>query len=136
MTKKVNLAILASVAVGCVAFAQESATPTTSPEESHSSSPTATISPGARNVPLRFVPPPMEGTISLGIWDSNDKLVRVLHRESKIDIFTIDENALKTTWDGKNDAGEDLTPGKYRARGYLVAKLQVEDAGKVTAAPD
>ena len=78
----------------------------------------------------------MEGTISLGIWDSNDKLVRVLHRESKIDILTIDENALKTTWDGKNDAGEDLTPGKYRARGYLVAKLQVEDAGKVTAPPD
>ena len=72
----------------------------------------------------------MEGTISLGIFDSNDKLVRVLHREAKIDNFTIDENALKTTWDGKNDAGEDLPPGKYRARGYMVAKLKVEDLGK------
>ncbi len=59
----------------------------------------------------------MDGTISLGIWDSNDKLVRVLHREAKIDIFTIDENALKTTWDGKSDAGEDLPAGKYRDRG-------------------
>jgi hypothetical protein len=59
----------------------------------------------------------------------------VLHREAKIDIFTIDENALKTTWDGKNDAGEDLPAGKYRARGYMVAKLKVEDAGKVDSPP-
>ena len=78
----------------------------------------------------------MEGTISLGIWDANDKLVRVLHREAKIDIFSIDENALKTTWNGKNDAGEDLPVGKYRARGYLVGKLKVEDLGRVTAFPE
>ena len=77
----------------------------------------------------------MEGTISLGIFDSNDKLVRVLHREAKADNFTIDENALKTTWDGKNDAGEDLPAGKYRARGYMVAKLKVEDSGKVDSSP-
>ncbi len=78
----------------------------------------------------------MEGTISLGIWDSNDKLVRVLHREAKIDRFTVEENSLSTTWDGKNDAGEDLPPGKYRARGYLVGKLRVEDLGKVTSPPE
>jgi len=78
----------------------------------------------------------MEGTISLGIFDSNDRLVRVLHREAKIDNFTIDENSLRTTWDGKDDAGADLPAGKYRARGYLVAKLKVEDAGKVAAPPD
>src|SRR5205807_3076072 len=135
--KKKYASILIVFAIGGIALAQESPStipsPSASPEQTPSPSPSASAS---RNVQLRFVPPPMEGTISLGIWDSNDKLVRVLHRESKIDIFTIDENALKTTWDGKNDAGEDLTPGKYRARGYLVAKLQVEDAGKVTAAPD
>jgi hypothetical protein len=77
----------------------------------------------------------MEGTISLGIFDSDDKLVRILHREAKIDNFTIDENALKTTWDGKNDAGEDLPAGKYRARGYMVAKLKVEDVGKIESPP-
>ncbi len=65
----------------------------------------------------------MEGTISLGIFDSNDKLVRVLHRESKIDRFTIDENSLKTTW-------------KYRARGYAVGRLKVDDLGKVEAPPN
>jgi hypothetical protein len=136
--KKKYAAILTVFAIGGLAIAQESSTPTESPtatpsvsqEQTPSAAPSAT-----RNIPLRFVPPPMEGTISLGIWDSNDKLVRVLHREAKIDIFTIDENALKTTWDGKNDAGEDLPTGKYRARGYMVAKLKVEDAGKVDSPP-
>jgi hypothetical protein len=115
------------------AVAQESPAP--SPTETPSPSPTASASP-SRNVSLRFVPPPMEGTISLGIWDSNDKLVRVLHREAKIDKFTVEENSLSTTWDGKNDTGEDMPNGKYRARGYLVGKLKVEDIGKVTSPPE
>jgi hypothetical protein len=119
-----------------VASAQESPTPTASSEESALPSPTPSASVPARNVPLRFVPPPMEGTISLGIWDSNDKLVRVLHREAKIDNFTVEENSLSTTWDGKNDAGEDLPAGKYRARGYLVGKLKIDNVGKVGSAPE
>jgi hypothetical protein len=134
--KKKYAAILIVYVISGISFAQESPSPTetpsASPEQSPSPSPAAST---ARNVPLRFVPPPMEGTISLGIFDSNDKLVRVLHREAKIDNFTIDENALKTTWDGKNDAGEDLPPGKYRARGYMAAKLKVENVGKVESPP-
>jgi hypothetical protein len=123
--------ILTLFAIGGIVLAQESPTPSQTEVLSPSPTPSA-----ARNVPLRFVPPPMEGTISLGIWDSDDKLVRVLHREAKIDNFTIDENALKTTWDGKNDAGEDLPTGKYRARGYMVGRLKVDDAGKVESAPN
>jgi hypothetical protein len=133
------------VAVG---FAQEAPTPSPSPVEIPSPSPISTESPSptltatatataaARNVALRFVPPPMEGTVSLGIWDSNDKLVRVLHREAKIDTFTVEENSLSTTWDGKNDTGQDLPPGKYRARGYLVGKMKIEDLGKVATSPE
>ena len=135
--KKKYAAILMVFAIGGIAFAQESPSPTetasASPEQTPSPSPSAS---GSRNVQLRFVPPPMEGTISLGIFDSNDKLVRVLHRESKVDNFTIDENSLKTTWDGKNDAGEDLPTGKYRARGYTVGRLKVDDLGKVEAPPN
>src|SRR5438094_7785102 len=116
---------IAIVLFSASAFAQESPTPTASPEETASASPMPAPS-ASRSVPLRFVPPPMEGTISLGIFDSNGKLVRVLHREAKIDIFTVEENSLSTTWDGKNDAGEELPAGKYRARGYLVGKLRVE----------
>src|SRR5213075_3277348 len=109
-------------------------TETASP--SQSPTPTPSVAAAARSVPLRFVPPPMDGTICLGIWDSNDKLVRVLHREAKIDSFTVEENSLSTSWDGKNDAGEDLPAGKYRARGYLVGKLKVEDLGKGTPTPE
>ena len=60
----------------------------------------------------------------------------MLHREAKIDSFEVEENSLSTKWDGKNDAGEDLPAGKYRARGYLVGKLRVEDAGKVASPPE
>ena len=145
MTTKVNLAVLIAFATASALFAQESPTPTSSPEESASPSPTATASASpsptasptaaSRSVPLRFVPPPMEGTISLGIFDSNGKLVRVLHREAKIDIFTVEENSLSTTWDGKDDSGQDLPAGKYRARGYLVGKLKVEELEKVESIP-
>ena len=136
MTKRVSIPILIILVAIRFAAAQESPAPTETasalPEQTSSPSTSAST---ARNVPLRFVPPPMEGTINLGIFDSNDKLVRVLHREAKIDNFTIDENALKTTWDGKNDAGEDLPAGKYRARGYLVGKLRVEEVSPTAHPP-
>ena len=77
----------------------------------------------------------MEGTISLGIFDTNKKLVRVLHRGAKIDDFKIDESSLTTSWDGKNDAGEDLPAGKYHARGYLVGDLKSEEIAATLGSP-
>ena len=77
----------------------------------------------------------MEGTISLGIYDTTGKLVRVLHQEAQLNEFTIGADALVTQWDGKNDDGEDLPAGKYRARGYLVSALKVEDLGQVADSP-
>lgn len=126
---------IAIVLLSASAFAQESPTPTASPEESTSPTPSPAASAATRSVPLRFVPPPMEGTISLGIWDSNDRLVRVLHIESKIDKFIVEENSLSTRWDGMNDAWENLPAGRYRGRGYMVGKLKIEDLGKVDAMP-
>jgi hypothetical protein len=128
-----QFSIVYAFLLATVAFAQESpiAPPSTSsslaPQQPPTSSP-------ARSVRISFVPPPVDGTISLGIFDSDRKLVRVLHREAKIDSFTVDESSLSTTWDGKTDAGEDLPPGKYHARGYMVARLKIEDLGKRTTA--
>jgi len=82
-----------------------------------------------KSVRISFLPPPLEGTISLGIYGSTGKLVRVLHREAELDDFTIGQDALSTVWDGKNDAGEVLPPGKYRARGYAVGRVEVEGIG-------
>ena len=61
--------------------------------------------------------------------------MRVLYQEAQLDEFTIGADALVTQWDGKNDAGEDLPAGKYRARGYLVGPLKVEDLSQVAESP-
>ncbi len=83
--------------------------------------------PPIRQLRITFLPPPLEGTISLGIYDTKGKLVRVLHREAELDDFTIGADALSTTWDGKNDGGEPCPPGKYSARGFAVGKIDIED---------
>ncbi len=127
--------IFAALIFVTVAVAQES--PTASPSPSPSPTPEETPAPSpTRSVHISFVPPPVEGTISLGIFDGEKKLVRVLHREAKIDNFTIGENSLSTSWDGKNDAGKDLPPGKYHARGYMVERrLNVTDLGESAEPP-
>jgi hypothetical protein len=83
----------------------------------------------AKSVRISFVPPPLDGTFSLGIYDGSGKLVRVLQREAELDDFEIGQDALSTTWDGKNDAGAALPAGKYHARGYAVASGDVEGIG-------
>src|SRR5215212_467189 len=103
--------------------AQESPEPTASPTPTISASPTA----AARNVRISFVPPPLDGTISLGIFDTAGKLVRVLHQQASLDAFTIGADALQTKWDGKDDDGQDAAPGKYHARGFAVGALRVEN---------
>ncbi|HJX26223.1 MAG TPA: hypothetical protein VJ252_08715 [Chthoniobacterales bacterium] len=117
MTK--GLIIAAFFGIGIAGLAQE--TPTVAPTPSPSP---------VRAVRISFLPPPLEGTISLGIYDANGQLVRVLHQEAELDEFTVGADALVTNWDGKNDDGEDLPSGKYHARGFLVGHLKIEDLGK------
>ena len=133
MTKKVNAAILIGFALVSVAIAQESpgssASPTASPIPSAAPSPSVNASP-ARGGRISFLPPPLEGTISLGVYDENRKLVRVLMQEAEPDEFTVGADALIAKWDGKNNNEQDLPAGKYHARGYLVGRLKVEDKGR------
>src|SRR5262249_51577783 len=114
----------------------ESPSPSISPQESGTPSPTPEQTPSspARNVRISFVPPPMEGTISLGIYDQNGRLMRVLHQNAQLNDFVIGADALATRWDGKDDSYQDLPPGRYHARGYLIGPLKLEDLGE-TAPP-
>ena len=128
MTKKLNLTILFTLASIYSLAAQESPSPAPTP----SPSPSPTSSP-ARSVRISFVPPPLEGAISLGVYDGNGKLVRILHQQAELNEFTIGADALVTKWDGKNEEGEDLPGGKYHARGYLVGRFKVEDLGQAAA---
>ncbi len=97
-------------------------------EATPSVSPSASPSRPARSVRISFLPPPLEGTISLGIYDEWNKLVRVLHQEAELDEFTVGDDALSTKWDGRDDDGFDVTPGRYQARGFVVSKLKIEMA--------
>jgi hypothetical protein len=128
-------------ALGTAAFAlaQETA-PSVSPSLSPTVSPTptpaltSTPTPLTRSVRIRFLPPPLEGTISLGIYDEWDKLVRVLHQEAELDEFTVGDDALSTKWDGRDDDGFDVIPGRYQARGFVVGKLKNEMPSPTPAA--
>lgn len=141
MNRTTSLA--AALALGLTsAFAQEApsptatATATATPTSTSATTPTATPSesPG-RSVRISFVPPPLEGTISLGIYDREGKLVRVLVDQGAIDEFDVGADALNAKWDGKDDHDQDLAPGKYRARGYMVGALKVEDIGPAQSPP-
>ena len=78
------------------------------------------------SVPIVFLPPPMDGTISLGIFNGAGQLIRVLHREAGQEEFKAGENGLITRWDGRSASGEPVPPGKYGARGWMVGNLGVE----------
>ena len=82
--------------------------------------------PKASGVRITFLPPPMEGTLSLGIYARTGKLVRVLAREAAEKDFTIGLNGLITQWDGRDDSGRVLPAGTYSARGYSVGAIEVE----------
>ena len=81
-----------------------------------------------RKIPISFLPPPLEtATYSLGIYNvKSGKLVRRLQEGATQGAFTIGLNGLITDWDGKDDAGKLVPPGKYAARGYAVGELKVE----------
>ena len=82
--------------------------------------------PKESGVRITFLPPPMEGTLSLGIYDKKGKLVRVLAREATDKNFVVGLNGFITNWDGKDDAGNPVAPGTYQVRGYSVGALDVE----------
>jgi len=92
-------------------------------------SPSPTATPAPRSIRVSFVPPPLDGTISLGVYDAKGKLVRVLFREADINEFDIGSDSLSATWDGKDDAGENVPPGKYSAHGFVVGDLKIEGVG-------
>jgi len=113
------------------------ATAEISPAPEMSTTPSAPPAPAAasgRSVRISFLPPPLEGKISLGIYDTKGELIRVLHREASFNDFTIGADALVTKWDGKDDTGSDRPAGKYHARGFLVGALKIEESAAGPAA--
>jgi hypothetical protein len=77
-------------------------------------------------VQITFLPPPMAGTLSVGIYDKSGRLVRTFAREATEKDFTVGLNGLITHWDGKDDAGKTLPAATYSVRGFRVGAFSVE----------
>ncbi len=77
-------------------------------------------------VQITFIPPPLTGTLSLGIYSKAGKLVRTLHREARTKEFVVGLNGLITWWDGKDDAGAVAPKGNYSARGFAVGAVEFQ----------
>src|ERR1700730_14189685 len=75
---------------------------------------------------LMFVPPRVEGVISLGVYDSKARLVRVLKRAAAIDSFKSGLNGLFIDWDRNDAHGKPVPSGKFFARGVLIGDVKVE----------
>jgi hypothetical protein len=74
---------------------------------------------------LIFIPPPIEGVISLGVYDTRGKLVRVLKQAAEIDSFKSGLDGLFVDWDGTDASGKNAAPGKYFARGVLIGDVNI-----------
>ena len=74
---------------------------------------------------IMFVPPPLEGVISLGVYDTRGKLVRVLAKAAGVDSFKAGLDGLVTDWDGNDAAGKPVPRGRYFARGVLIGDVQI-----------
>lgn len=75
---------------------------------------------------LMFVPPPVEGVISLGVYDSRGKLIRVLKKSAEIDTFKSGLDGLIIDWDRNDSQGKPAPNGKYFARGVLTGDVKIE----------
>jgi hypothetical protein len=71
---------------------------------------------------LMFIPPPVEGLISLGVYDTHGKLVRVLKQAAEVDSFKSGLNGLFVDWDDADATGKTVSAGKYFARGVLIGE--------------
>jgi hypothetical protein len=107
-----TLCVLALHPAPRLAHAQAAAAPVQSP-------------PQASTVRITFLPPPMDGTLSLAVFDRLGKKVRSLHTEAMNSDFVVSLNGLSTVWDGKDDSGKTLPAGKYRVRGLCVGDIEL-----------
>lgn len=85
--------------------------------------PPAEAPPGLR---IEFLPPPLDGTLSLGIFDPGGTLVRTVKSESTEKDYVVGLNGFITSWDGRTDSGAVAASGNYEARGFAVGDIECD----------
>lgn len=71
-------------------------------------------------VQVEIVPPPLEGTVSIGVFDAKGKCVRVLAKNAAQDSLPAALNGWAISWDGKTTDGREAAAGNYEIRGCIV----------------
>ena len=78
---------------------------------------------------LMFIPPPVHGVISLGVYDDKGKIVKVLKKAADISSFKSSLNGLYIDWDWTDSQGQPLSGNRFFARGVLVGDVDVKGVG-------
>lgn len=68
--------------------------------------------------------PELEGPVTMGIFSEGGALVRLLYRDVPADTIPSGLNGLLMTWDGCDESGTPVSPGTYRARGFVHGSLK------------
>lgn len=79
--------------------------------------------------------PELEGPVTMGIFSPSGERVRLLYRDAAVDSIPAGLNGLIMTWDGKNDRGQDVPPGIYKARGIVHGPLRISALPQREMAP-
>lgn len=70
--------------------------------------------------------PPMDGTVSVGVFNENGECVRVLLSHVSSDDVPSALNGFSLSWDGKTDEGETVPAGAYEFRGVILGDIKIE----------
>lgn len=79
-----------------------------------------------KKISVQLTPPPFEGTVSAGVFDSQGKLVRILLKDADPKTLPAALNGWILSWDGKKSDGSEAPAGKYWIRGVVVGDVKVE----------
>ena len=100
----------------------------------------------AGGVSVQLAAPPLDGTVSIGVFDAEGKCIRVLFKGAEADAIPAALNGFLVQWDGKTAEGTMATKGDYEIRGVTVGEVSIEgeayhfndwvDAEKPESSPD
>lgn len=83
---------------------------------------------------LFFAVPVLEGTISLGVYDEDGALVRVLYSDVEVADFHKGLDGLMARWDELDEEDNPVPPGLYHVKGYVVPGLTVGEGRSIEVA--
>jgi hypothetical protein len=75
---------------------------------------------------ITFLPPMIEGTLSVGVFGTDGELVRILARDARDEDLVAGLNGFVVAWDGRDEAGVPQPAGRYLVQGYGVGAVSIE----------